>query len=124
MKVSRWLAPLCLAVSAAHSVYAAQVGQNVTITQIGATVNFGGCWAAFTPAFQGLDPRCTLPEYVTFDCKALSGVTTKAEAAQKLANAQLAFVTGYTTWIVMDDAIAIDGMCFADRVNVQAPAPG
>lgn len=103
------------------AVNAAQVGQNVTVTQIGATQNFGGCWAAVSPAFQGLDARCALPDYVMFDCKNLSGVTTKSEAQTKLSNAQLAFVTGYTTWVVVDDLIAIDGMCFADRVNVQSP---
>ena len=56
--------------------------------------------------------------YVSFDCEASSGQGTKAEAKDRLATAQLAYVADKRLYVEVDPAVILNGVCYASRADV------
>ena len=80
---------------------------------------FGGCMVALSvsPSDEGLD--CS-SSWVTFSCTGT--YTSKSSALRMYDSAQLAFVTGRTVRVWVDDSKKHNGHCFASRIDVEAPA--
>ena len=84
---------------------------------------FGGCGAY-------LEAEITLPacrtefftsRYVMFDCLNTSTEVPRSVSNRNLNQAQLAMITGYNAYVLVDDGIVLNGVCFANRVNVLHP---
>ena len=78
---------------------------------------FGGCMVVLSvsPSEEGLD--CS-SSWVSFSC---SGTfTSKSNALRMFDSAQLAFVTGKTVIVEVDDTKKHNGHCFASRIDVLA----
>lgn len=78
---------------------------------------YGGCMAklAVNPATQ--TANCG-GNWVTFDCiSTRTDTASKSEAANKLAAAQLAYVTRGLVRVVFDDQRKINGFCYAQRIE-------
>ncbi len=79
---------------------------------------YGGCMVALSvsPSDEGLD--CPDAKWVTFSCTGTH--TSKSNALRMYDSAQLAFVTGRTVRVWVDDTKKHNGHCFVDRIDVQA----
>ena len=79
---------------------------------------FGGCMVALSvsPSESGLD--CPTSKWVTFSCTGTH--TSKSNALRMYDSAQLAFVTGRTVLVWVDDTKKHNGHCFVDRIDVKA----
>ena len=79
---------------------------------------FGGCMVALSvsPSEEGLD--CPETKWVTFSCTGTH--TSKSNALRMYDSAQLAFVTGRTVRVWVDDTKKHNGHCFVDRIDVEA----
>ena len=79
---------------------------------------FGGCMVqlSVSPSEEGLD--CPESKWVTFSCTGT--YTSKSTALRMYDSAQLAFVTGKTVRVWVDDTKKHNGHCFVDRIDVQA----
>ena len=73
-------------------------------------------WAALavSPSDSGLN--CPVGKWVTFSCT--GELTSKSSAMRLYDSAQLAFVTGRTVRIWVDDTKKHNGYCFASRIDV------
>ena len=95
-----------------------QVVAEVRRTLAVADDNFGGCMVALSvsPSDKGLD--CPTSKWVTFSC---SGVhTSKSNALRMYDSALLAFATGRTVRVWVDDTRKHNGHCFVSRIDVDA----
>lgn len=89
----------------------------VTRTLSAADGNFGGCMVALseTPSDHGLN--CPVDKnWVTFSCSGAHA--SKASAMRMLDAAQLAFVTGRSVRVWVDDSRTHNGFCFVTRIDV------
>ena len=95
----------------------AQVVGEVRRTLTVADERFGGCMVALSvsPSDSGLD--CD-SKWVTFSCTGT--YTSKSSALRMYDSAQLAFVTGRTVRVWVDDTKKHNTHCFADRIDVEA----
>ena len=95
-----------------------QVEAEVRRTLTVADERFGGCMVALSvsPSEEGLD--CPTSKWVTFSCT--GNHTSKSNALRMYDSAQLAFVTGRTVRVWVDDTKKHNGHCFVDRIDVQA----
>ena len=96
----------------------AQVVGEVRRTLTVADERFGGCMVALSvsPSEEGLD--CPTSKWVTFSCTGTH--TSKSNALRMYDSAQLAFVTGRTVRVWVDDTKTHNGHCFANRIDVEA----
>ena len=98
------------------------VGHTGTVTRIVIEPGFwGGCAARMVPQITttaGLED-CNA-NYVTFDCDATTGITSKAEAQAKNSQAQLAMVSGKDFYVKVDPDVKLNSVCFASRADVKA----
>lgn len=80
---------------------------------------WGGCAArlASNPKLEAGNEACG-NWYVTFDCEAQTGRSTKAEAQTKFAQAQLAYVAGKRIYVEVDPTAIVNGVCLATRADV------
>ena len=92
----------------------AEVRRTLTV----ADERWGGCMVALSvsPSESGLD--CPANKWVTFSCTGTH--TSKSNALRMYDSAQLAFVTGRTVEVWVDDTKKHNGYCFVDRIDVQA----
>ena len=81
---------------------------------------WGGCMVALSvsPSDHGVD--CPATAWVTFSCS--GEYASKSNALRMYDSAQLAFVTGRTVKVWVDDTKKHNGYCFASRIDVNAPA--
>lgn len=80
---------------------------------------WGGCAARISPSLAGVVGLEDCNEnYVMFDCDGTTGLTTKTEATNKLANAQLSMVSGYRYYAKIDPDVSLNSVCFATRSDV------
>ena len=95
----------------------AEVEADVRRTLTVADDRFGGCMVALSksPSEEGLN--CS-SSWVTFSCDGT--YTSKSRALRMYDSAQLAFVTGRTVKIWVDDTKKHNGHCFATRIDVLA----
>jgi len=56
--------------------------------------------------------------YVSFDCEASSGESTKSEAQSRLQTAQLAYVADKRIYVEVDPTVILNGVCYASRADV------
>ena len=105
---------LAVPVQAATAMVEAEVRRTLTV----ADDRFGGCMVALSvsPSGEGLD--CS-SSWVTFSCTGTH--TSKSNALRMYDSAQLAFVTGRTVIVEVDDTKKHNGHCFASRIDVLAP---
>ena len=123
MKRGRWIGRMAAGLAAAllaapASALTAEVAAEVTRTLTVSDERFGGCMAALSvpPSEEGLDCQT---KWVTFSC---TGVYASKSSAQRMFDsAQMAFVTGRSVRVWVDDEKKHNGHCFADRVDVLAP---
>ena len=96
----------------------AQVVGEVRRTLTVADERFGGCMVALSvsPSEEGLD--CPTSKWVTFSCTGTH--TSKSNALRMYDSAQLAFVTGRTVRVWVDDTKKENGHCFVNRIDVEA----
>ncbi len=124
MKTRRWIKHMAAALAGAllaaapASALTAEVAAEVRRTLTVADERFGGCMAALSvaPSEEGLDCQS---RWVTFSCTGVHA--SKSSAARMFDSAQLAFVTGRTVRVWVDDEKKHNGHCFAERVDVVAP---
>ena len=97
----------------------AQVEAEVTRTLTMSDDRFGGCMVALSvsPSDKGLDCRPD-SKWVTFSCTGT--YTSKSNALRMYDSAQLAFVTGRTVLVWVDDTKKHNEHCFVDRIDVKA----
>ena len=107
---------LTIPAQAATEHFEAEVRKTLTV----ADDRWGGCMVALSvsPADKGLD--CPAPAWVTFSCSGEH--TSKSKALRMYDSAQLAFVTGRTVRVDVDDSKKHNGYCFVSRIDVHAPA--
>ncbi len=93
----------------------AEVEGKVRRTLTVADDRFGGCMVLLSasPSEEGLDCQSS---WVTFSCDGT--YTSKSKALRMYDSAQLAFVTGRTVKVWVDDARQINGRCFVSRIDV------
>lgn len=78
---------------------------------------YGGCFAKFDENLGDVaDLAGCNQNFVAFGCDGRLG--SKTEASNKYSLAQLALVTGYTAKVLINPNKKINGMCFADFVQV------
>ena len=97
----------------------AEVVAEVRRTLTVADERFGGCMVllSVSPSEKGLD--CPESRWVTFSCTGT--YTSKSNALRMYDSAQLAFVTGRTVRVWVDDTKKHNGHCFVDRIDVEVP---
>ena len=123
MNTRRWIKRMAAGLAAAllaapASALTAEVAAEVRRTLTVADERFGGCMAALSvpPSEEGLDCQS---RWVTFSC---TGVHASKSSAQRMFDsAQMAFVTGRSVRVWVDDEKKHNGHCFAERVDVLAP---
>ena len=95
----------------------AEVEGEIKRTLTVADDRFGGCMVALSvsPSEEGLDCQSN---WVTFSCDGTH--TSKSKALRMYDSAQLAFVTGLTVKVWVDDTKKHNGHCFANRIDVIA----
>ena len=112
-------AALCMSVLLTMPAQAttAQVTAEVRKTLTMSDDRYGGCMVALSvsPSDKGLD--CPA-KWVTFSCTGTH--TSKSNALRMYDSAQLAFVTGRTVLVWVDDTKKHNGHCFVDRIDVEA----
>jgi hypothetical protein len=117
------VATFCLALSTSAHATRVATGQDVTITsvQTHATL-YGGCFARLdiTQADLGLD--CDFAA-VAFDCLGTSGALGRSSSERNFSQAQLAFVTGNPVQVFINDAVKLNGLCLAERLDVLSATP-
>ena len=93
----------------------AEVRRTLTV----ADDRWGGCMVLLdsSPSEKGLD--CPDTAWVTFSCDGT--YTSKSKALRMYDSAQLAFVTGRTVRVWVDDTKKHNGYCFVSRIDVNAP---
>ena len=89
----------------------------VTRTLSMADDRYGGCMVALSvaPSDEGLNCPAGR-KWVTFSCNGTH--TAKSNAMRMLDAAQLAFVTGKSVRVWVDDARKHNGYCFVERIDV------
>ena len=89
----------------------------VTRTLSIADDRFGGCMVALSvaPSEEGLNCPAGR-KWVTFSCTGTH--TSKSSAMRMLDAAQLAFVTGKSVQVWVDDSKTHNGYCFVERIDV------
>ena len=107
---------LTIPAMAATESFEAEVRKTLTV----ADDRWGGCMVALSvsPADEGLD--CPATAWVTFSCSGEHA--SKSNALRMYDSAQLAFVTGRTVKVWVDDSKKHNGYCFVYRIDVNAPA--
>ena len=123
MNTRRWIGRMAAGLAAAvlaapASALTAEVAAEITRTLTVADERFGGCMAALSvpPSEEGLDCQT---RWVTFSCTGVHA--SKSSAQRTFDSAQLAFFTGRSVRVWVDDEKKHNGHCFADRVDVLAP---
>lgn len=102
---------------ASASAAVANFPATVTRTLATADDNFGGCMVALSvsPSDEGL--MCPVDKrWVTLSCSGTH--TTKGNALRMLDSAQLAFVTGRSVQVWVNDEKTHNGYCFLERIDV------
>lgn len=100
-------------------------GAATIISTLQDPVNYGGCMARISPgpstiaAYSGGNLSCPGDVFVSFDCLNSSGETTKSMANSMFSTAQLAYVTGDSVTVVVDDAVKINGFCLVRRIDLR-----
>lgn len=119
-RLARYAAALFVSVLMAIPAQAAteQVVAEVRRTLAVAGDNFGGCMVALSvsPSEEGLD--CPTSKWVTFSCTGVH--TSKSNALRMYDSALLAFATGRTVRVWVDDSRKHNGHCFVSRIDVEA----
>ena len=77
--------------------------------------NFGGCGAKISPPTTLA--TCFYKDYILFDCDRKVQTPSKT-SANLFSAAQLGLATGNKTYVRVLDSKSINGICFADKVNV------
>ena len=88
---------------------------------------FGGCHISLpagTFAANSISGSCVYADYVSFNCNGSTGpngesLNSKSDGVTKFSQAQLAFVTSKPIFLVMNDAVAINGICWARAITVK-----
>ena len=112
-----WIALTALWMISVNAV-AGQTYQVATVVSLIADAEeFGGCMARLSVNLADSGINCT--SWVTFDCLALSGQTTKQSATNLYSTAQLAFITEKTVKVLATDSIKVDGQCLATRIKFE-----
>ena len=99
-------------------------GRATIISTLQDPKNYGGCMARISPGPStistsgGGNLNCPGDVFVTFDCLNTSGGTSKSISNAMFSTAQLAYVTGDTVNLVIDDAVKINGFCLARRIDL------
>ena len=89
----------------------------VTRTLSAADDNFGGCMVALSEAPSDHGLNCPVDKnWVTFSCSGAHA--SKASAMRMLDSAQLAFATGRSVRVWVDDSRTHNGFCFVTRIDV------
>ena len=100
---------------------AGEQGFKTTITEIFTDPSlFGGC-GAYLERATDLGDCSAYPRYVTFDCLNTSARVPTKTSNLLLNQANLALVTGNQVYVYITESIVLDGICFADRINVLDP---
>ncbi|MDB2379784.1 hypothetical protein N9W12_02755 [Luminiphilus sp.] len=79
---------------------------------------FAGCMVLLTDNFQGQLPNCGA-RWATMDCLKEFPESSGSIASNKLAQAQLALVTGRSVTMRVTDTRMANGYCFAQRIDVK-----
>jgi hypothetical protein len=109
--------------SLSYGTVAAEIGHIGTVSRLVIQPGtWGGCAVRMVPdpsTVAGLE-SC-LAHYVSLDCDATSGQSTKAQALNKLSNAQLAYAASMRYYVKVNPDIKLNGVCFAVRSDVLPP---
>lgn len=103
----------------APSVSWAKTGFVLNTTIIGTlqdAVNYGFCMARIGKSLQAEGFDCPADPLVTFDCQ--GNFASKAVGTTNFSGAQLAFVTGKTIHVLVDDTKKINGFCYVSRIDI------
>lgn len=76
---------------------------------------YGGCMAEVNPGPETALPNCA-SYWVTFSCS--GDFNSKSNASLKLQSAQLAFISGKSISLLIEDSKKHNGYCFAQRIDV------
>lgn len=95
----------------------AEVETEVRRTLTVADDRFGGCMVLLNTSLSGEGLDCQ-SNWVTFSCSGTH--TSKSSALRMYDSAQLAFVTGRTVKVWVDDTKKHNNHCFASRIDVLA----
>ena len=122
------VAALALALALPAQALEARVSGTITRTLADSTsagdgVRFGGCAIYTTADFMEAGLNCTNGQPVAFSCD--GRVTSKADAMRMLDSALLAFATGRSVTIWVDDDATkranTNNLCVVTRIDVHAP---
>ena len=105
-----------LALPAALQAAQARMTSKIVRTLASEDASYGGCMAELRDSVMeatGLDCE---GKWVTFSC--VGEHTSKATARRLYDSAQLAFVTGRRTTLILDDERKHDSYCFVSRIDV------
>ena len=104
---------LAVPAQASTATVEAEVRRTLTV----ADESFGGCMVALSVSPSDMGLNCA-SRWVTFSCTGT--YTSKSSALRMYDSAQLAFVTGRTVRVWVDDTKKENGHCFASRIDVMA----
>lgn len=79
--------------------------------------DFAGCMVLVKPFPAAELPNCA-PNWASLDCLKLFPESTGSIASNKLAQAQLALITGRSVKLRVTDTRIANGYCFANRIDV------
>ena len=120
--IAQILGVCCIAVSANSFAAIAESGSVSVITTLQDPTNYGGCMVRISPgpAAGNLSSlNCAGDTFVSFDCLNSSGQTSKTVAIQMFTTAQLAYVSGKSVNVVVDDSVKLNGFCLVRRIDLQ-----
>ena len=105
--------------AASGSVYAADYTFSSEVERVLVDdAKFAGCMVLLADNFQGQLPNCGA-RWATMDCLKEFPESSGSIASNKLAQAQLALVTGRSVTVRVTDTRMANGYCFAQRIDVK-----
>lgn len=117
---------LCMLAVLSASILGPAVSWSEVVKIKGATVtkllqdsaNYGGCMARLSINLVNEGLNCPNDPMVTFDCLGTLGGA-KSLGTTMFSSAQLAFVSGSTVDVFVNDSKKINGFCYAKRIDIR-----
>ncbi len=94
----------------------AAIDATISRTMVTTDDLYGGCMVALNVSPSDYNLDCPSGNWVTLDCA--GELTSKSQGMRLMDSAQLAFVTGRSVRVTVDDSRKHNGWCFAQRIDV------
>lgn len=114
------VAPFMLILSLNASAASGRINSTYVTALLVDDTDYGGCMMELSRGPQTVLGGCG-GDWVSLDCLAAFPESTKSNASQKYAQAQLAFISGNRLRVYITDDRTVNGFCFATRVDVLPP---